>query len=76
MFKRTIVVMDGSDLKKVYKIIGIVEMLAFNRSKVKMESLDAAHPTTKVIKFKSTRTDYNLIKEIIEIDYPALCSFL
>ena len=23
-----------------------------------------------------TTTDYNLIKEIIETDYPALCSFL
>lgn len=74
--KFTTVVMDGSDVNCVRSITGIMNMINGERyGEINCRSLDANHPTMKVIDIYTTKRRFDQIQGVIEQVYPGLCVF-
>lgn len=70
------VIMDGSDYKKVNRIMRNIDMMNFKcRGKSICRILDKNHPTIKVIETFTDGINYRLMKKTIEFAYPGLCVF-
>ena len=74
MFRKKIVVMDGSDKDRLMAMSAIIKMMTSEKNKVTCEPLDEDHPTIIVVEFKSNRTIYDQIANIFEELWPGLCT--
>lgn len=78
-FKRRIfntVVMDGSNNLTVDNIVGVIEMVTDKRhGRVYRRPMDETHPSMIIIETTTNSFDYNLMQDMIEKQYPGLCTF-
>lgn len=78
--ERKFVVMDGSDKRFVEEIIGVIEMTVgkpriFNRKKIKYQRMNPDHPTMLVFTVKSNYRSWDILRGILEKQYPEQCVF-
>lgn len=78
--ERKFVVMDGSDKRFVKEIIGVIEMTVgkpriFNGKKIKYQRMNPDHPTMLVFTVKSNYRSWDMMRRILEKQYPAQCVF-
>ena len=71
-----IVIMDGSDKKKVNNITAIINCITGKRhGKCITRSIDSDRPTMIVVEFVCTDMTFAVISDTIEQSYPGLCIF-
>lgn len=80
MEERRFVVMDGSDKRFVKEIIGVSEMIMgksglFNKRKIKYQPMSRNCPTMLVFTITSDYRHWDVLRRILEKQYPAQCVF-
>lgn len=78
MFKENfmIIMENGSEKEVVENITGIVDMMIKKRyGKTISRMLDESNPDLRVIVVRATYKNFNVIREIIEAQYPKFCTF-
>ena len=73
--KRNIVVMDGSDAKKLANIIWISRVVLSDKTKLNYRMLDIDHPTILVLEVKCSKHRYEDLQYLIDNLYPGLCTY-
>ena len=71
------IIMDNASNKEVVdNITGVVDMLIKRRyGKTISRMLDENNPDLRVIVVRTTYKNFNIIREIIETQYPKFCTF-
>ena len=73
--KRNIVVMDGSDVKKLATIVWVSRMVVNNKNALNYRMLDIDHPTMQVLEVKCSKRQYEYLQYVIDNLYPGLCTY-
>lgn len=73
--KRNIVVMDGSDVKKLATIVWVSRMVINNKNVLNYRMLDIDHPTMQVLEVKCSKRQYEDLQYAIDDLYPGLCTY-
>lgn len=80
--ERSFLIMDGSDKKFVKEIKSLSEMFVCRSriinalfGRIKVRSLDANHPTMKVVTIKSGYRSWSDLRKLLEKNYAEQCVF-
>lgn len=73
--KRNIVVMDGSDVKKLATIVWVSRMVVSNKNVLTYRMLDIDHPTMQVLEVKCSKRKFENLQYVIDNLYPGLCIY-
>lgn len=73
--KRNIVVMDGSDVRRLAAIDSISRMIALNKNVSTYRMLDMVHPTMMVLEVKCSKRKFENLQYVIDNLYPGLCIY-